>query len=144
MRSNLVAEFDRSRGWAVWGRSCVHWLNWRCGLDFRTAREKVRVAHALEELPIIREVFSRGELSYSKLRAITRIATDQTEGDLLVMARHGTHWVDGGETKLPNPRCQSLHLLATRLQSLGVRPSGYRGCRGVQLFLTRPAGLLSA
>lgn len=87
----LLAAFDRRRGWAQWGvRSCAHWLNWRCGYDLRSAREKVRVARALDGLPLICEAFSRGEVSYSKVRAITRIATPATEADLLMFARHGT------------------------------------------------------
>lgn len=87
----LLAAFDRRNGWAHWGcRSCAHWLNWRCGLDLRSAREKVRVAHALTDLPLVSEAFSRGEISYSKVRAITRIATDATEETLLGWALHGT------------------------------------------------------
>jgi hypothetical protein len=87
----LLADFDRRQGWAQWGcRSCAHWLNWRCGLDLRSAREKVRVARALDDLPLICEAFSRGEVSYSKVRAMTRIATAATEADLLTFARHGT------------------------------------------------------
>jgi hypothetical protein len=87
----LVAAFDRRRGWAEWGcRSCAHWLNWKCGLDLRSAREKVRVAHALTDLPLVSEAFARGEISYSKVRAITRIATPETEAELLMFARHGT------------------------------------------------------
>ncbi|MDQ3571148.1 MAG: 13E12 repeat family protein, partial [Actinomycetota bacterium] len=69
----LVAEFDRREGWASWGcRSCAHWLSWRCGVALNAAREKVRVARKLEDLPDISEAFSRGELSYSKVRALTR------------------------------------------------------------------------
>jgi hypothetical protein len=87
----LLSAFDRRQGWAPWGcRSCAHWLNWRCGLDLRSAREKVRVARALDDLPVVCEAFSRGEVSYSKVRAITRIATPQTENDLVMFARHGT------------------------------------------------------
>jgi hypothetical protein len=87
----LLSAFDRRRGWADWGiRSCAHWLNWKCGLDLRSAREKVRVARALDDLPAICEAFGRGEISYSKVRAITRIATPGTEADLLMFARHGT------------------------------------------------------
>src|SRR5512140_2262118 len=50
----LIAEFDRRKGWSdSVTQSCAHWLNWQCGLDMGAAREKVRVAHALEELPSI-------------------------------------------------------------------------------------------
>src|SRR4051812_3582711 len=83
----LLSEFDKRQGWGHWGiKSCAHWLSWRCGYDLRSAREKVRVARALDTLPLICEAFSRGELSYSKVRAITRIATPATEADLLILA----------------------------------------------------------
>ena len=87
----LLAEFDDRRGWAEWGiRSCAHWLSWRCSLGLRAAREHVRVAHRLQELPLVREAFSRGELSYCKVRALTRVATAATEAALLEIARHAT------------------------------------------------------
>jgi hypothetical protein len=71
-------------------KSCAHWLNWKCGIDLGAAREKVRVARALETLPAIRETFRRGELSYSKVRAMTRVATPDNETYLLMIAQHGT------------------------------------------------------
>jgi len=87
----MVAEFDRRQGWAEWGcRSCAHWLNWRCGLAMRAGREHVRVARSLEDLPRIRAAFARGELSYSKARALTRIATPESEEDLVTVAAHAT------------------------------------------------------
>jgi len=54
------------------------------------AREKVRVAHALVDLPLISESFSSGRISYSKVRAMTRIATPENEGFLLRLALNGT------------------------------------------------------
>ena len=87
----LLAEFDDRRGWAEWGiTSCAHWLSWRCSLGLRAAREHVRVAHRLRELPLVRGAFSRGELSYCKVRALTRVATAATEAGLLEIARHAT------------------------------------------------------
>ena len=87
----LIAEFDREEGWSGAGiRSGAHWLNWKCGIDLGAAREKLRVAHALEALPLISAAMAAGELSYSKVRALTRVATARTEADLLMMARHGT------------------------------------------------------
>ena len=63
----LIRELDRSRPWRHDEiPSCAHWLNVHCGLDLVTAREKVRIAHALPGLPLIREAFRMGELSYSK------------------------------------------------------------------------------
>jgi hypothetical protein len=87
----LVAEFDRREAHESWGfHSCGAWVSWRCGVDPRSAREHVRVARALEGLPLVREGFGRGELSYSKVRAITRIATAEIEAELLEMARWAT------------------------------------------------------
>ena len=87
----LVAEFDDRGGWAEWGvKSCAHWLSWRCSVGLVTAREHVRVGHRLRELPLIRGAFSRGELSYCKVRALSRVATAETEPGLLEIARHAT------------------------------------------------------
>ena len=77
----LLAEFDSRVGWAGDGvRSCAHWLNWRVGLSLRTAREQLRVAHALTELPAITEAFAGGRISYSKVRAMARVATPLAAG----------------------------------------------------------------
>jgi hypothetical protein len=87
----LLAEFDAREAWAGPGlRSCAHWLSWRVGMDLRTAREQVRVAQALLSLPQVTAAFGTGRISYAKARAITRIATPQTEGDLLEVALAGT------------------------------------------------------
>jgi hypothetical protein len=88
---SLIAEFDRRHGWAD-GKlpSCAHWLNFKCGLNLGAAREKVRVAHAIAGLPKIAASMSRGELSYSKVRAVTRVACEATEDTFLMIALHGT------------------------------------------------------
>ena len=87
----LLAEFDRREGWAQHGvASCAHWLNWQCGISAGAAREKVRVARALTSLPKIAQAFGEGRLSYSKVRAVTRVATAETEDSLLHIALHGT------------------------------------------------------
>jgi len=88
---SLIAEFDRRQGWSDGAtQSCAHWLNWQCGIDLGAAREKVRVAHALEKLPRIAAAMARGELSYSKTRALTRVACEKTEEYFLNIALHGT------------------------------------------------------
>jgi hypothetical protein len=69
---------------------CAHWLNYRCGIAFGAAREKLRVAHALKALPRISASMAKGELSYSKVRALTRVATVATEECLLNIALYGT------------------------------------------------------
>ncbi|MGE3836187.1 MAG: DUF222 domain-containing protein [Acidimicrobiia bacterium] len=87
----LIAELDRREAWVSWGcRSMAHWLSWRCGIDARTAREHLRVGRALADLPRLRAVFEAGELSYSLVRAATRVADDGTEEALVALARHST------------------------------------------------------
>lgn len=87
----LIGEFDRREGWKQWGaKSCGDWLSWRCGVAPRAAREQVRVARRLAELPAVRHAFGLGELSYSKARAISRAATPATELELVELARHAT------------------------------------------------------
>jgi hypothetical protein len=88
----LIREFDTRGGWNTGFRSCAEWLAWRVGLDLHTARERVRVARALETLPRLSEALARGELSYSKVRALTRVATPETEVRLLAVGRAGTAW----------------------------------------------------
>jgi Domain of unknown function (DUF222)/HNH endonuclease len=87
---DLIREFDARGGWNGGFRSCADWLSWRVGLDRGAAREKVRVARALGTLPEIAQALARGELSYSKVRAITRVATPATETRLLAIGRAGT------------------------------------------------------
>ena len=89
----LIREFDAREGWndGFNGfRSCAHWLNWRTGLALGAAREKVRVARALAELPRLSAAMQRGDLSYSKVRALTRVATPVNESELLDFARCAT------------------------------------------------------
>jgi hypothetical protein len=87
----LVAEFDRRNGWSDGAtQSCAHWLNWKCGIAIGAAREKVRVARALENLPQISAAMASGSLSYSKAREITRIGNAGNEEYLLSIAEHGT------------------------------------------------------
>src|SRR5437667_7666774 len=86
----LIREFDARAGWNTGFRSCAEWLTWRVGLDRGAARERVRVARALATLPRLARALARGELSYSKVRALTRVATPETEERLLAVGRAGT------------------------------------------------------
>jgi hypothetical protein len=87
----LVAEFDERGGWHGVGiTSCGHWLAWQCGLGPGAAREHVRVARALRALPRIESAFVAGRLSYSKVRALTRIAAPDCEAALLEFALSAT------------------------------------------------------
>lgn len=99
----MIREFDERAGFVQWGlENCAEWLAWRCDLSMTTAREKVRVAHALKTLPGISSAFATGELSYSKVRSLTRVAHRDNEVELLAFAlRHTAAQVAG--------RCRELH-----------------------------------
>ncbi|HEU4370339.1 MAG TPA: DUF222 domain-containing protein, partial [Methylomirabilota bacterium] len=72
---DLIREFDAREGWNTGFRSCAAWLTWRTGLSPCAAREHVRVARALSTLPVLAKALARGELSYSKIRELTRVVT---------------------------------------------------------------------
>ena len=86
---SLIRQFDERYGWAGC-TSCAEWLGWRTGLAPGAAREHVRVARALADLPKLSDAMRRGKVSYSKMRAVTRVATPETEDDLLNVALSGT------------------------------------------------------
>ena len=86
----LIRKFDELGNWGCGFLSCAHFLNWRIGLAPGAARERVRIARALGDLPRISAAMKRGELSYSKVRALTRVARPDTEETLLGAARTGT------------------------------------------------------
>src|SRR5215207_1661330 len=86
-----LRRFDEVGGWGRQGAlTCAQWLSWRIGMGVGMARERVRIAHALGKLPLVDAAMARGELSYSKVRAITRTATEKTEATLVEMARCST------------------------------------------------------
>jgi 5-methylcytosine-specific restriction endonuclease McrA len=87
---DLIREFDARGGWNTGFRSCAAWLSWRVGLDLGAARERVRVARALGTLPLLAQALGRGRLSYAKVRALTRVATPETEERLLGVGLAGT------------------------------------------------------
>ena len=115
----LIREFDEKKYWARLGfGSCAHWLNLKCGIGMSAAREKLRVANALGSLPKISDGFSKGKLSYSKVRAMTRIADKTNEDYLLMIARHGTaHHVE---------KLVSKYRYAKRLQDAGLADEQHR------------------
>jgi 5-methylcytosine-specific restriction endonuclease McrA len=87
---DLIREFDERGGWNTGFSSCAAWLSWRVGLAIGAAREHVRVARALATLPLLARALAHGEVSYSKVRALTRVATPETEERLLGVGRAGT------------------------------------------------------
>jgi hypothetical protein len=87
---DLIREFDARAGWNNGFPTCAAWLTWRIGLAPGAAREHVRVARDLGSLPLLAQALARGELSYSKVRELTRVATPDTEARLLAVGRAGT------------------------------------------------------
>ncbi|HEX4427697.1 MAG TPA: DUF222 domain-containing protein [Frankiaceae bacterium] len=86
-----IGEFDERRAWAVYGiLSCAHWLSWRLGMGQNAAGERVRVARALRQLPETSAAFAAGQLSFTQVRAISRVATPEDEQTYIGMARHAT------------------------------------------------------
>ena len=142
----LIREFDERVGWLKWGlESCAEWLVWRCDLSLATAREKVRVAHALKRLPAMAAAFRTGELSYSKVRELTRVATFENEGELVAFAlKHTTAFV--------SERCRELRMgsevsgdVAERAfakRSLRLRRDAERAMMVVNIELPLDAGEL--
>jgi hypothetical protein len=82
----LIYTFDANCGWRGW-LSCGQWLSWRTDYSLEAAREKVRVARALPGLPKITAAFEKGEISYSEVRAMTRVASRETEEFFLQMCQ---------------------------------------------------------
>ncbi|HEV8395713.1 MAG TPA: DUF222 domain-containing protein [Vicinamibacterales bacterium] len=91
----MLREFDSQKGWNNGFLSCAHWLSWRTGIDMGAAREKVRVARALDVLPRLSGALERGEISYAKVRALTRVATAAERG-AAPPARLQCHRIAGG------------------------------------------------
>ena len=92
---DLIRDFDERSGWNTGFRSCAEWLAWRVGMNPGAARERVRVARALPALPRLAAALARGELSYAKVRALTRVATPETEECLLTLGRGGDRLARG-------------------------------------------------
>src|SRR3989441_4052470 len=88
---DLIREFDARGGWSNGFSSCAAWLTWRVGLDRGAARERVRVARALGALPLLAQALARGELSYSKVRALTRVAALAAARETLYQRAQAKH-----------------------------------------------------
>ena len=123
-----LADCDRHRDWAEEGfASCADWLAWRIGVTRNTANEKVRASRALEDLPMIADAMARGEISFSKVRALTRAATPENEAELLAYARSAStasleRLVRGFKT-LRRVEEASAERLRHRLRCFSVFPS---------------------
>ncbi|MCB1001679.1 MAG: DUF222 domain-containing protein [Acidimicrobiales bacterium] len=88
---DVLVEYDRRQAWGSWGCVSVqHWLSWKCGLATVAASERLRVGKALQGLPLVKQAFWDGHLSYSKVRELTRVATAETEQRWCDVAKYTT------------------------------------------------------
>jgi hypothetical protein len=142
----MIREFDERGGCLKWGLdSTAKWLAWRCDLSTATAREKVRVAQALKHLPLISETFASGELSYSKVRSLTRVANMGNEEYLVAFAlRNPTRHVADycRELRMGAPSSTGIAERAFSNRFLRVRRDANRGMLSVTVELPIEAGEL--
>ncbi|MGB5630476.1 MAG: DUF222 domain-containing protein [Woeseiaceae bacterium] len=140
----MIREFDERGGCLKWGLDCTaKWLAWRCDLSLATAREKVRVAQALKRLPLISTAFSSGELSYSKVRSLTRVANAGNEADLVAFAlRNTSSYVAGHcrELRMGTPTSKDVAERAFAHRFLRLRRDADRGMLSVTVELPLEAG----
>ena len=142
----LVREFDERAGYLQWSlQNTAEWLAWRCDIGLSAAREKVRVAHALKVLPAIATAFATGELSYSKVRAMTRVATRDNEASLLQFAlRHTAEYVEQRCRELRFGQSDSVSIAerAHASRSLRIRRDAERNTMTITIDLPIEAGEL--
>jgi hypothetical protein len=142
----MIRKFDERAGWLHWSLdNCAEWLAWRCDLSMTTAREKVRVAHALKTLPRVSEAFATGEVSYTKVHALTRVADRDNEQALLDFALRNTAAVVAERCR--ELRCGSEASLdaaarAVANRSLRIRRDPHRGMITITVELPTDAGEL--
>ena len=130
----LIRQFDERAGWLKWSLGgCAEWLHYRCDLSMNTAREKVRVAHALKTLPEIAAAFATGKLSYSKVRAITRVVGAHNTDELLTFALKTT-------TARVEERCRELR--CGSVDSLGAAQRAYAS-RSLRVFRNAERGTMT-
>ena len=142
----MIREFDERVGWLQWGlHNCAEWLAWRCDLSMSTAREKLRVAHALKHLPAISQAFSVGELSYAKVRALTRVANRDNEDRLVEFALRHTAVTVAERCRELRCGCEDSYDVAARAfanRSLRIRRDHQRSMLVVTVELPLDAGAL--
>jgi hypothetical protein len=142
----LVRQFDERAGFLQWGLgNCAEWLAWRCDLCIITAKEKLRVAHALKTLPAISAAFSSGELSYTKVRELTRVAHRNNEKDLLDLALRmtATHVAQRcRELRMGDEASIDTAARAFANRSLSMRRDAHRGTMIVTVELPMDTGEL--
>ena len=142
----MIREFDERAGWVQWSlNNCAEWLAWRCDLSMTTAREKVRVAHALKKRPAISQAFASGELSYAKVRELTRVADHDNEQALLEFALRTTATIVAERCR--ELRCGDKASFSTAAKafadrSLRIRRDPQRGMMTITIDLPMDSGEL--
>ena len=87
----LAAQYDGTLEWFHDGyKSPAVAIASALDIHDSTAREWIRVGHALDELPLIHDAFATNTLSYAKARILTRWALSENEADLLELAHDRT------------------------------------------------------
>jgi 5-methylcytosine-specific restriction endonuclease McrA len=142
----MIREFEQRGGYLKYGmHNTVEWLAWRCDLTDATAREKVRVARKLGELPLVSTSFSTGELSYSKVRSLTRVANPSNESDLVAFALcHTASQVAEycAELSMGNPDSLNVAERAFTNRSLRIKRNNEKGTMSIVVDLPLDAGEL--
>jgi len=144
----LIRQFDERAGWLKWGlANCAEWLHYRCDLSMNAAREKVRVAQALKTLPDIAAAFATGDLSYSKVRAMTRVLGAHNAEKLLSFALKTT--TARVEERCRELRCGTVDSLdgaqrAFANRSLRISRNAERGTMTITIELPVETGELVA
>ena len=140
----LVRQFDERGGYIRWGLgNCAEWLAWVCDLSLTTAKEKVRVAHALKTLPLISSAFSQGELSYTKVRELTRVANRDNQQALLDFALRATatHVAQRcRELRMGDEASIDMAASAFARRALSIRRDPHRGTMIVSIELPMDTG----
>jgi hypothetical protein len=142
----LIREFDERAGFLQWGlANCAEWLAWRCDLSMTTALEKVRVAHVLKTLPAVSSAFAAGELSYTKVRELTRVANRGNEDELLAFALRttATHVAERcRELRMGSDASSDTAARAFANRSLRLRRDHQRGMMTISVDLPMDTGEL--
>ena len=84
---DVLAQLDGREAWEEWGaQDMCHWISLRYGISYFRAERWLAAAHALKDLPLIREAFACGELSLDKVVELAQFATAETEQVLMEWA----------------------------------------------------------
>jgi hypothetical protein len=86
LRELDIRQLFRKQGYA----STAQYALMKLHIPLRKTRELLRIARALEHLPLIDAAFSRGRLSWSAVRELTRVTTRETEAQWLALAEKST------------------------------------------------------